>query len=94
MDYRKIITVEAGKRGALVIEHIKASELPRTWAERLDARPEETFTVRIEPEARGERGAGAGGKESEAMPAFGMWRDFAATENVEIYARSLRTRRY
>lgn len=79
---------------SLVIEHIKASELPSTWAERLGARSEETFTVRIEPEARGARPAGPGGKESEAMPAFGMWRDFAATENVETYARSLRARRY
>jgi len=79
---------------SLVIEHIKASELPRKWAERLGARPEETFTVRIEPEAREERPGGPAKREIELMPAFGMWRDYTATEDVNAYIRKSRASRY
>ena len=35
---------------SLVIEHLKADELPRQWAEQLKATPDTTFTVRIEAE--------------------------------------------
>ena len=34
----------------LVIEHVKAGELPPQWVQRLQVRPEQTVTVRIETE--------------------------------------------
>jgi hypothetical protein len=33
---------------SLVIQHLKASELPSQWAQRLKMQPEQTVTVRIE----------------------------------------------
>ena len=79
---------------SLVIEHIKSSELPRKWAEQLRAGPEETFTVRIEPDTHEERSGSPIQANPESMPAFGMWRDHAQAENPDVYARGLRARRY
>ncbi len=57
---------------ALIIEHLKASELPQEWARRLKAKPEQTVTVHIETEREQTQS-------SETFmtddPAFGIWRD-------------------
>ncbi len=76
----------------LVLQHIKASELPEQWAQQLNTLPEQTVTIRIETET--------GGSQAEATafvtddPAFGIWSDYDETEDVTAFARSLRTGRY
>jgi diaminopimelate decarboxylase len=76
----------------LVIEHLKASDLPSEWARRLQARPEQTVTVRIATEAP------ASAEEVTSFttddPAFGIWQDYAETADVEAFARRLRAPRY
>lgn len=50
---------------SLVIEHPKAADLPRQWAEQLNANSEATFTVRIEAEEA----------PKTTNSAFGLWQD-------------------
>ena len=64
----------------LVIEHLKADELPREWAEQLKATPNATFTVRIEAEQA----------PSATHGAFGLWQDREDVNDVEAYLRDLR----
>ena len=75
----------------LVIEHLKASELPSQWVERLNAKPGQTVTVRIdtEPEAT-ETDADITETFATDDPAFGIWRDREETADVEAYVRKLR----
>ena len=77
---------------ALVIEHLKASDLPSEWARRLQARPEQTVTVRIATEAS------ASAEEATSFttddPAFGIWQDYDETTDVEAFTRRLRASRY
>jgi hypothetical protein len=76
----------------LVIEHLKASDLPSEWVRRLQVRPEQIVTVRIDTEAP------APVEEITAFttddPAFGIWRDYDETTDVEAFARRLRAPRY
>jgi len=65
---------------SLVIEHLKADELPRQWAEQLKATPDATFTVRIEAEEAPTTTHGA----------FGLWQDREDVNDVEAYLRNLR----
>ena len=76
----------------LVIEHLKASELPQQWAQRLNARPEQTVTVRIETETGPAAGTAAAFVTDD--PAFGIWRDREDMTDVEAYVRKLRAPRY
>lgn len=76
----------------LVIEHMKASELPPQWAQRLNARPEQTVTVRIETETGTAAGPAAAFVTDD--PAFGIWRDREDMTDVEAYVRKLRAPRY
>ena len=76
----------------LVIEHMKASELPQQWAKRLNARPEQTVTVRIETENEPTAQTVAAFVTDD--PAFGIWRDREDMADVEAYVRKLRTPRY
>jgi hypothetical protein len=77
----------------LVLEHLPASELPRQWAQQLNALPEQTVTVRIETETQA-------GAQAEAVsfvttdPAFGIWRDRNDAADVAAFARRLRAPRY
>ena len=64
----------------LVIEHLKADELPRQWAEQLKAAPDATFTVRIETEE----------VPTTTHGAFGLWQDREDVNDVEAYLRDLR----
>lgn len=67
---------------ALVLQHIKANQLPHVWAKRLRALPSQKFTIKIELEG-----------EKHTNPLFGIWQDHAASENVENYIDSLRRSR-
>lgn len=77
----------------LVLEHIKANELPALWAQRLRVQPEQTVTVRIDTEI-------PTGIAAEAVafvtddPAFGIWRDRDDLNDVAAFARHLRAPRY
>jgi len=79
---------ESETMNTLVIEHLKASDLPSEWARRLQARPDQTVTVRIATEASGSA------EEATAFttddPAFGIWQDYDETTDVEAFARRLR----
>jgi hypothetical protein len=75
----------------LVIEHLRASELPQQWAQRLKARPEQTVTVRIETET--EQTAHAEPFVTDD-PAFGIWRDREDVTDVADFAKRLRATRY
>lgn len=75
----------------IVIENVKAVELPREWAARLNARSDARFTVRIEEvEVPADE---ATDETPGSMPAFGMWRDRDDTIDVEHYVRDLRAPR-
>ncbi len=78
---------------AIVIEHVKVSELPEDWRARLHAAGNACVTVRIEEES--EQTA----TQSEASfvtndPAFGIWRDREDITDVEAYVRKLRAPRF
>jgi len=77
---------------AIVIEHVKVSELPEAWRDKLpnaDAR----VTVRIEAEAAPGNSADADSLVTDD-PAFGIWRDRTDMTDVEAYLRKLRAPRY
>lgn len=79
----------------MVIEHVKASELPPQWAEHLQAKPDETFTVRVETEgARVAPSASSLPGDEQAMPAFGIWHDHPESQDVQAYLCKLRATRY
>ena len=77
----------------LIIEHLKASDLPQQWAQRLKALPEQTVTVRIETEAQAMPQADTVEFVTND-PAFGIWRDRNDMPDVEAFARQLRAPRY
>ncbi len=76
----------------LVIEHLKASDLPLEWAKRLQVQPEQTVTIHIETESSEPA--------QEALsfttddPAFGIWRDYHETSDVAAFMQRLRSPRY
>ena len=78
---------------AIVIEHVKVSELPEAWREKLAGAEDAHVTVRIETETR---------QTPEATtepfvtndPAFGVWRDREDMADVDAYMRKLRAPRY
>ena len=76
---------------AIVIEHVKLSELPAAWRAQLPSTEDTRVTVRIETEPPT--------REIEEPfvtddPAFGIWRDHDDVEDVEGYLRKLRGARY
>jgi len=76
----------------LVIEHFRVSDLPPQWAQRLEMRPEQTVTVRIETEA-----VQAPCTPETLLtndPAFGMWRDREDMADVSAFVQQLRAPRY
>jgi LEA14-like dessication related protein len=56
---------------AIVIEHVKVSELPETWRAQISATENARVTVRIEPEVT----VSVVAQEDSDDPLFGMWRD-------------------
>ena len=81
---------------AVVIEHVKVSDLPEAWRERLDKPADAHVTVRIEDElARHEtQVAEKGLAEPVDDPAFGIWRDRDDMTDVAAYLRKIRSPRY
>ncbi len=77
---------------ALVIQHVKTSELPAQWAQRLKALPDQTVTVRIETEVTSSSETTTSFVTDD--PAFGIWQDYEVTEDVSDFARNLRSSRY
>jgi hypothetical protein len=75
---------------AVVIEHVKVSELPEDWRARLHAKSDTRVTVRIEEEAESREAA----KENAENPLFGMWQDREEMADVEAYVRKLRAPRF
>jgi hypothetical protein len=74
---------------AVVIEHVKVSELPEDWRARLHAAANAHVTVRIEEETESRETA----QEKTENPLFGMWRDREEMADVEAYVRKLRAPR-
>ncbi|MDP2833928.1 MAG: hypothetical protein Q8Q28_11690 [Pseudomonadota bacterium] len=70
---------------AILIEHVKVSELPESWRTRLAAAKDAQLTVRIEEEPT---------TTDDSPSAFGMWRDRDDLADVAGYARSLRVPRF
>jgi hypothetical protein len=66
---------------ALVIEHVKISELPEAWRAKLPIAENARVTVRIEEEIT---------NKTESDPLFGMWRDREDMTDVEAYIGKLR----
>jgi diaminopimelate decarboxylase len=75
---------------AIVIEHVKVSELPEIWRAHITATENARVTVRIEPEATVSEAA----QEDSDDPLFGMWHDRAEMADVQAYLRKLRAPRF
>ncbi len=78
---------------SLIIEHCKINELPPQWAQRLNAAPGQTVTVRIETESVAEF-TGVDAAFVTDDPAFGIWRDREDMADVDQYVRALRAPRH
>jgi hypothetical protein len=78
--------------GAVIIEHVKASELPPQWARHLRISPEQAVRVCIEPEETVTVQERVDFVTDD--PAFGIWRDREDMADVEAYVRKLRAPRY
>ena len=76
---------------AIVIEHVKITELPEAWRAKLATVPGATVTVRIEADTQDTT-------QTEERPTddtlFGMWRDREDMVDVANYIRSIRTSRF
>lgn len=70
---------------AILIEHVKVSELPESWRARLSAAKDAQVTVRIEEEPAAT---------DHTSSAFGMWRDRDDLADVADYSRRLRAPRF
>ena len=78
---------------SVVIEHVKVSELPEAWRDRIGAGEDARVTVRIEAETHTAEERTPDNFVSDD-PAFGMWRDRSDMADVEDYLRRLRAPRY
>lgn len=79
---------------AIVIEHVKVSELPEAWRKKLPANDDARVTVRIEQEATASTTDSTATTEQPDDPLFGMWRDREEMADVEAYVRTLRAPRF
>ena len=70
---------------AILIEHVKVSDLPESWRTRLAAERDARVTVRIEEESP---------VTEEASSAFGMWSERDDLADIAGYARRLRAPRF
>jgi len=75
---------------AIVIEHVKVSELPEDWRVRLHTAANARVTVRIEEEAEAREAV----KDNTENPLFGMWSDREEMADVDAYVRKLRAPRF
>lgn len=79
---------------AVVIEHVKVSELPDDWRARLHAEADARVTVRIEEEAVASEASLDTGTDGAENPLFGMWRDREEMADAGAYVRKLRAPRF
>lgn len=80
--------MEKPETGSVVLENVKAGDLPEAWRKRLDAGTEERLTVTIAK--RRSRALSAGLRASKRPNAsFGMWADRVQVDPV-AYVRALR----
>ena len=70
---------------AVVIEHVKVSELPENWRAKLHTASNARVTVRIEEEPS---------VQTNDNPLFGMWRDREDMADVEAHVRTQRAPRF
>ncbi len=70
---------------AVIIEHVKISELPEVWRAKLPISDDACVTVRIEEETP---------YNTEEDPLFGMWHDREDMADVENYIDKLRSPRF
>lgn len=70
---------------AILIEHVKVSELPESWRARLATTSDAQVTVRIEEELTAM---------DDTSSAFGMWCDRTDLADVTGYVRRLRAPRF
>ncbi len=75
---------------AIVIEHVKVSDLPDAWRTKLKVDRDARVTIRIEAEALASETA----TKDESESAFGMWRDRQDLADPEGYVRQLRAPRF
>ena len=78
---------------AVIIEHVKVSDLPATWRAKLPAPEVARVTVRIEEESAAPAEA-TGGADARVEQLFGMWSDREDMADVDAYIRKLRAPRY
>lgn len=78
----------------LMIETLKAGDLPAEWAERLRVNPDQAVTVRIETEDEILEAPAPEASFTTDDPAFGIWRDHDETTDVSQFVRRLRASRY
>ena len=78
---------------AVIIEHVKVSDLPATWRAKLSAPEVARVTVRIEEESAAPAQA-AGDADARIEQLFGMWSDREDMADVDAYIRKLRAPRY
>ena len=74
----------------IVLEHVKASELPADWIKRIKAKPGETVWVTIAKETTTAKRS----KNDKPNRTFGMWADRQDIGDVGEYVRKLRQPRY
>lgn len=70
---------------AILIEHVRVSELPESWRARLATARDAQVTVRIEEESTAV---------DDTISAFGMWSDRSDLADVAGYVRRLRAPRF
>jgi hypothetical protein len=68
---------------AIVIEHVRAGELPEAWRTQLAVPRDARVTVRIEEEP-----------EEQEESAFGIWADRNDISDVAAYVRQIRAPRF
>lgn len=73
----------------IIIEHVKASELPEQWSKSINAKHNETFTVTLAPE----RATKSKRKVDRQNPLFGIWADRTDLTDTNAYVRGLRKAR-
>ena len=74
----------------IVLEHVKASELPADWIKRIKAKPGETVRVTIAKEITRAKQS----KASKPNRSFGMWADRQEIGDAGEYVSQLRQPRH
>lgn len=79
---------------AVIIEHVKVSDLPEDWRAKLHAAEDARVTIRIEEESVAQGVTLASTLNPTDDPAFGIWSDREETADVDAYVGKLRETRY